>query len=491
MLSLTVGVLVLGLLLLGRLRKASDDRRRGVAQIVFASISVCLSFIRLGLIILSIGDRMLHRTLGVLDTIFLGLAIALTLLHLLFDVIPGRFEKRVPPIIHELVAMVAFVVIVLGALGDTVAKNVSSLIATSAVLTAVLGLALQSTLSNLFAGLALQMDRAISAGDWISVGGRVGRIVEIRWRSTALRTLDGDMVLLPNSRMLSEEVHNYSRPSNNRRVSIKVAFHYRHPPNTVRAAVAECIRGVTGVLSDPAPDCFPVEFSESAVVYTVRFWVNEFARTAEIEGEALTRIWYAAQREGLEIPFPIRTLLMKTDESEKRDAEAKTERKRRIELLDGMDLFDALERSDKEILADGIRKVPFAAGQAIIEQGAAGTSMYIIIKGEVRVSLAHGNARRDLATLTAGQFFGEMSMLTGEVRAATCWAVGDVDCYVVDHEAMSRVLSASPNIAEELAQTLVDRQSAVSKEADDLKRTNPQETRMGLVTRIRFFFDIN
>lgn len=160
-------------------------------------------------------------------------------------------------------------------------------------------------------------------------------------------------------------------------------------------------------------------------------------------------------------------------------------------MLDAMDLFAPLEPSAKEILADGIRKATFAAGQAIIEQGAAGTSMYIIVKGQVRVSLAHGNASRDLATLGEGAFFGEMSMLTGEVRTASCWAVQDVDCYVVDHEAMGRVLSASPNIADDLAAMLVDRQNEVTKEAAELQRESRAEASMGLVTRIRNFFELS
>lgn len=362
-LALAAGSTLLVLLLLVRMRQSEEDRRRSLAQLVFAVLATSLSLVRLIMLPLGFGDRFVHRTLGVVDTVCLALAITLTLIRLFFDVIPGRFNKRVPPIIAEVVAMVALVIIVLGALGDSVAKNVSSLVATSAVLTAILGLALQSTLSNLFAGLALQMDRAFSSGDWIQVGGREGRIMEVRWRSTALRTKDGDMVLLPNSRMLTEEVHNFSRPLERRRVWLKVSFHYRHPPNEVKAIITSCLRGIPGVMSDPAPDCFPREFGESAITYAVRLWVEKFDRTAEIEGEALTRIWYAAKRANLEIPFPIRTLLMTTDEGSKREAEAKAERARRLDVLSRMDLFESLQPNDKELLADGMRPATFAAGQ--------------------------------------------------------------------------------------------------------------------------------
>ena len=84
--------------------------------------------------------------------------------------------------------------------------DVLPLLTTSAVLTAVIGLALQSTIANLFGGLSLQLDRTLGQGDWIETGSHSGRIVEIGWRSTRLVTQDGDTLFLPNSQLVTGEV---------------------------------------------------------------------------------------------------------------------------------------------------------------------------------------------------------------------------------------------------------------------------------------------
>ena len=182
-----------------------------------------------------------------------------------------------------------------------------SLVTTSAVLTAVIGLALQSTIANVFAGLALHTDRTLGIGDWVQAGAMIGRINEIKWRSTSLWTEDGDYLTVPNSRLLDAEVQNLSRPDDVHRMWVKVGFHYRHPPNEVKRILREALRRAPGVRVEPAPDCILLDFADSAILYALRYWISDFAHHAVIESEVRTRIWYAARRGGLEIPFPIRT----------------------------------------------------------------------------------------------------------------------------------------------------------------------------------------
>ena len=170
----------------------------------------------------------------------------------------------------------AFVMIAFASLSQS-GINVASLITTAGVMTAVIGLALQNTIANLFAGLMLNMDRELSEYDWVQVGTRVGQIVQIRWRSTILRTVDGDFALVPNSQMLSGEVYNYSRPSPRTRVWIRVLIDFRYPPNRVRQILSEAAKDAPGVLADPPPDALVSEFAESGVAYSVRFWIDSLA----------------------------------------------------------------------------------------------------------------------------------------------------------------------------------------------------------------------
>src|SRR5262249_17532367 len=138
--------------------------------------------------------------------------------------------------------------------------NLLSLVTTSAVLTAVIGLSLQNTIANMFAGLSLQLDHTLNVGDWIQMANWIGRITHIKWRSTFIVTRDGNNVILPNSELLRQEVLNFSKPTGVHRSTVKVSFAYRHPPREVARVLVDALRGLTDILPDPAPDCLPVEF---------------------------------------------------------------------------------------------------------------------------------------------------------------------------------------------------------------------------------------
>jgi len=135
----------------------------------------------------------------------------------------------------------------------------------------VIGLALQSTIANLFGGLSLQLDRTLGQGDWIETGTNSGRIVEIGWRSTRLITRDGDTLFLPNSQLVSGEVLNLSRPTGAHRAAVRINVPERYPPATVKQAFVEAIQGLPGVLPFPPPDCLVSELGDQALVYTVRY----------------------------------------------------------------------------------------------------------------------------------------------------------------------------------------------------------------------------
>src|SRR5262249_41115944 len=147
-------------------------------------------------------------------------------------------------------------------------------------------------------------------GDWIEVDGHLGRVAEIKWGSTSLATKEGNLVSLPNSRLVSNAVVNFSRPSLPCLRAIRVGFHYRHPPERVERVLRQAAGGVPGVLAHPPPECIPRVFGENAVVYEVRYWLQDFERDEQIEGAVLSHVWHAARRAGLEIPFPARTVYL-------------------------------------------------------------------------------------------------------------------------------------------------------------------------------------
>lgn len=302
----TILAAIFAVVVLRRLLPAGEPQR-GKGTLWFLLIALVLRVS--GATALQAGFYTAWVLLGFLDLLFLIVGGTGLLRLLIFDCFLARSRLRVPSVLRDLTQALVIAVCVAVLLYRRGFDPVS-LLTTSAVLTAVIGLALQNVIANLFAGLGLQLDRTFRLGDWIQMNGTIGRIAEIRLRSTTLRTDDGDALIVPNRQLVEGEVLNFARPEARHRLSVRVGLHYRHPPNDVKRVLLDAVRGSPGVLSDPAPDCVLLDFADSAVTYALRYWIVDFMNRVPIESEVRTRIWYAALEAGLEIPYPIRTLLI-------------------------------------------------------------------------------------------------------------------------------------------------------------------------------------
>lgn len=242
--------------------------------------------------------------------LFLGLATVLRLLGMfLFDVHLQQKGLRLPPLLPAvsmfLVYLVAGFITLKVVFPD---YDITPLVATSAVTSLVLGLALQPILGNFFAGLVISVEKPFRLNDWIRVGEHEGRVVAITWRTTHLRTRDNDNIVIPNGRIADERVLNYYYPHPTRMERVQVGAHYKAPPYRVRRALLEAATGVAGVLDKPSPDVMLLAFGDSAVNYELRVWIDDVAQAPRIASDLRVRIWEEFQREGIVIPYPIRTL---------------------------------------------------------------------------------------------------------------------------------------------------------------------------------------
>jgi small-conductance mechanosensitive channel len=186
--------------------------------------------------------------------------------------------------------------------------SLGPLLATSAVTSLVLGLALQPILGNCFAGIVISLEKPFRLEDWIKVGELEGRVVEITWRTTHVRTRENDNLIIPNGKIAEEYVLNFYYPNRMHLARIHVGAHYSAPPYRVRRALLECVAGVDGVLDKPSPDVYVKEFGASAIDYELRVWTRDVAEIGRIKSELMSRIWESFKRHGITIPFPIRTL---------------------------------------------------------------------------------------------------------------------------------------------------------------------------------------
>jgi CRP-like cAMP-binding protein len=336
-------------------------------------------------------------------------------------------------------------------------------------------------LGNAFAGLAIQSERPFHVGHWIRVGEFEGRVAEVTWRATKLRTKTGNFVILPNNLVSKEAITNYSEPSVPTRLEVEVGASYTSAPNQVKAAMREAMAQVPCVLAAPAPDVLVMAFADSAITYRARFWVTDYELDDEARDRVRAAIYYAFSRHGIEIPFPIQ---VQYDLDPPRPDET-TDEKHRQALLSEVDLFASLTDEQRRTIASATQMRTFGGGEVIVREGEPGQSMYVVASGKVAVVLEPD--RRTVATIERGGYFGEMSLLTGEGRSATVIARVDSVVLEIDAELFRKLARESPHAIERIGVDAITRRSELTQARNAARGVALADAPASLLSRMKRF----
>jgi small-conductance mechanosensitive channel/CRP-like cAMP-binding protein len=365
----------------------------------------------------------------------------------------------------------------------------TELLATSAILTAVLGLALQDTLGNLFSGLALQVGQHVEVGDWIELdqATQAGRVIEIGWRATKLVTLDEVEIIVPNGNIAKSVIRNHTRPSPIERRNVPFDAAYTVPPGRIRELVLPALAAVPRVLASPPPSLVTASFAESSIHYVLRYYTDDYRGSQVTDSLVRDRIWYALGRAGITMPYPHREIhVVRDSRTQRKEADAAAFAER-VATLGRVPVLEVLSESSRARIAAMSREELFTQGEQIVRQGDPGQELYVIVDGEVAVQADDV----EIARLGPGGFFGEMSLLTGEPRAATVVALGDVRALAVDPAAIRPDVVGEPDVVARLGTVLAERQIALEVAIEQHRHTPRAglEERAGrLFERIRAFF---
>ncbi len=389
---------------------------------------------------------------------------------ILFEGIVRRFRPGFPRIVPDVIMLGAGIVVLIRT-SSRLGVDVSGIIATSAVLTAVIGLALQDTLGNVLGGLALQLDGSLSVGDWVKIGEVNGRVSEIRWRYTAVETRNWETILVPNSVVTKSQViivgQRIEQPEQWRRW---VYFHvdYRHTPTEVIDTVEAALRAqpIERVAANPPPNCILMDFGDSACKYAVRYWLTDLAVDDPTDSVVRTRIYFALSRARIPLAVPAKTIFLKTEDKDAIEQKRELDFARRMDALDKIDLFRDLSDDEQAELAQHLHRAPFARGETLTKQGSIAHYLYTVVSGEVSIRIKEGAGEREVSKLGAGQFFGEMALLTGERRRATVVALTDVECYRLDASAFKRLLERHAELAGNVAKVLAEREMSLNADRE-------------------------
>ncbi|MGM0585466.1 MAG: cyclic nucleotide-binding domain-containing protein [Pseudomonadota bacterium] len=369
----------------------------------------------------------------------------------------GSFRRRhgVPP--GLLVTMSAALIYLLAAyavMTFVFGQPMTGLLVSSSILVGVLGLAMQSSLADVISGVAISIERPFRMGDWIELDdGTKGEVVDINWRATHIRSWHDSLYIVPNGRIANARVHNLSEPTGRFSTWFSVHAPADIPPETVKRALLHAAVDCPAVLDDPAP---AVRIVEAGATWTYRLIVRFASYPTHYTGKdaLLARIWAEMAKAGIKAASEASEVVLRRAEASEPRADSAAE------LLAQVSLFESLDAAAWGELVDRLRVREIPAGEAVVRQGEEGTSMFVISTGLVRVEIDMEGGPREVAKLSSGACFGEMSLLAQEPRTATVIAHTDCRLLEIGADAMRAVFEQDPGLMEEIARIVSERRLA-------------------------------
>jgi small-conductance mechanosensitive channel len=397
-----------------------------------------------------------------------------------------RRGYEAPNLVRNTFSIVAYVIILFILLKwhyPTV--DLGALFTTSAIFGVIIGLALQDTLGNLFAGISLQADKPFQVGDVITVGAWTGVVEEITWRGIKLRTFQNHIVLISNSQAGKESIEVAPRDNLNARIVFFNTLYTDSPARTVHV-VREAVREADNVSREITPIVRIRNLGDNGVDYEVKYWLDDYAKYNDTDALVRQRIWYAFKRAGLNFAFPTRTLYI--ERPGKKDGAA-TDGRGFVERLSAVDIFAPLSIEEIATLAGASVSHVFAPGETVIRAGDEGSSMFVVHNGRVKVQISDNGKPLTVAVLKDGDFFGEMALFTGEPRTANVVAAEETEVLEIGNQAMKHLFETNPDLVDALSHIIAERRLGLKAKSEGAE-THAEES-AGIIFSIKRFFGID
>jgi small-conductance mechanosensitive channel/CRP-like cAMP-binding protein len=364
---------------------------------------------------------------------------------------------------------------------------VGTLIATSGVFALILGLALQSTLADVFTGIALNLSKPYEVGDWIVLSeGLEGRVVETNWRATHLLNASNDLVVLPNSSLAKANLTNLSSPNRNHGVKLRIRLMPTMAPSGIDKIMRTVLLSSNSIMLTPAPAVEIKSLDAQAIEFELSFRVRDFSIASAARHEVYDLIYRHVRAAGLLLAPPKEAATIAA--AQPTAGAATAPRATALRMLDAVPLFASLTDEEKETLAPTMTRRTYRKGEVVAEQGAKLGSLVVIRTGVMIVSCLEGAAEIELSRLSPGDYFGEGGLFTGSGEPGTIRAMTFAVVYEVAQTALAVLMRDRPGIADEIAVTLSQRAKAGTPGAASDHGAADASTVSALVSRIRQLF---
>lgn len=397
------------------------------------------------------------------------------------------FERkpREGRLLQDLLVAVIYLGAVLSIVAFVFDLPVRTLIATSGVFAIVLGLALQSTLNDVFSGIALNLGRPYAVGDWIEVEGGVrGQVVETNWRSTHLLSDTNDLVVVPNSALAKATLTNLTGADSVHGSKIIIRAMPTRSPAVIEETMRTVLLSANSILKTPPPSVSITGLDGSSVEIELSFKVASLGQTGAAKNEIFDLVYRHTKAAGIQLSAPANALAEPyfSDATSKHPGTP-------WRLLTSIPLFSALTEDEMETVANSMKRLTFKKGVVIAPQDASMTSLMIIRSGVVAIEKDDGAGRKELTRLAPGDLFGERGVLMGAPEPAAMRALTLVVVYEISKDHLASVMHDRPALVEELSQLLakrVETEEHLRADTEIVSGARP----VSLAARIRHLFSV-
>lgn len=415
-----------------------------------------------------------------------GVLVFARLLDFLVFEVGFRLRDRppAPALLRQLVGLLVFGLLLLGLSQLMLSANLTVLLTSSAIITAVIGLALQDSLGNLFSGLALALERTVQVGDLVRSGETIALVEQLTWRAIKVRTMEGSSILIPNSVASRERLEVFRRGGLPIARILHVGLEYDTPPAQARAALEDAVRDLPGLAHHPAPNAGLHAFHDFAITYELRYWLEDYARYIELDNKVRERVWYRLKRQRIAIAYPV----IRQHQYAAGPLLPAPENASVPQVIARSPLFAPLTDAERSLLAEGATSHRYAEGEIIVREGDQTSSMFLIVEGRCAVSArGDGISSQRLAVLEEDGEFGEISLLTGEPRIATVRALTAATLVEIDKATLAPLLEANPSLVEKLSTIILERRRETAERLGSAPEAVAIESKSFRARIARFF----
>ena len=444
------------------------------------------------------GEMPMHTTyVNAIDTTFrifklvLWMALVIVVVRFLaYFIIRTAYRTSKQPEVSSLIKTVSSIIIYIIAffiIFQTQYPDVplTPLFTGSTILGIVVGLALQETLGNLFAGIAMQADQPFQVGDVVSIGSGTGVVENVSWRGVKIRTFQNKLLVISNAVLAKETIE--VSPKNN--LNARIVFfntEYEYFPTKTIQLVRDAVRHVENVSPKMRPVVRIRNLGDNGIDWEVKYWLDDYTQYNDTDALIRQRIWYVFQRENLPFAFPAITLHRATKISE---AAPEVVVNKITEHLNRISIFAPLSDDETEQVANASKSRVYAPGEAIVRQGKEGNSMFIILRGSVKVQIPEGSYQKTINHLGKDDFFGEMSLLTGEPRSASVIAEEETEVLQIKQDALKPIFENNPDLVKTVVE-LIDERRELLATLEETGLDESLHSRKSVMGSIKKFFGL-